>query len=79
MENTVIVHSSIVDTRCWSAKRFLNKCEDCSMVNSCEVPCAVGGRIKLAQAKISSAQNRIQEAKARIESLLEEAAKEMAG
>jgi hypothetical protein len=49
------------------------------MVNSCEVPCAVGGRIKLAQAKISSAQKRIQEAKDRIESLLEEAAKEMAG
>jgi len=85
MTHTVIP-SQVFDTKCWSAKRFLNECHSCNRVLSCELPTATFGRIVITRNQINELEDNIKRTKetlveklGKVEALLEANAKELAG
>lgn len=77
--NATVVKSSDMDTKCWSALRFLNECHKCTRVESCELPGATQARIKITHQRIDMSRRQIEHERQKIENLLQEAGKEMAG
>jgi len=77
--NSTIVSSKELGTKCWSAIRFLGECQKCSRVISCVLPEATQARIKIAHQRILVAKSQIENERAKIEALLQEAGKELAG
>ena len=85
MKQTAIP-SQVFDTKCWSAKRFLNECHSCNRVLSCELPTATFGRIVVVRNQVNELEDNIKRTKhtiveklGKIEELLEANAKELAG
>lgn len=77
--NSTVVKSSDMGTKCWSALRFLNECQKCSRVESCDLPGATQARIKIVHQRINMSRSQIEHEQHKIENLLEEAGKELAG
>jgi len=58
---TTIVNSSQLGTGCWSAKRFTDGCCDCRRVETCDLPEAAKGKIKLFEAKLTKNKKKLDE------------------
>lgn len=77
--NSTVVSSKDMGTKCWSALRFLSECHKCGKVEKCDLPQAVHARIKIAHQRIALSRSQIDYERAKIENLLQEAGKELAG
>jgi len=77
--NSTVISSKQLDNKCWSAKRFLDQCEKCNLVQSCDLPSASQGRIKILQNRVVKAKTEIAEREQKIEQLLEKIGQGLAG
>ena len=76
MRAKVINSSELADTRCWSASRFLDRCQDCGAVLHCKVEQAKAGRVKYYERKVSHLQQRVRSAQKKLKQAQQELMKE---
>ena len=59
MKTAIVSSKQLADCKCWSAKRFVDSCEDCNRVMRCKLLEGIKGQKRVLRERIKRAEAQI--------------------